>query len=310
MATYRIEPERSTLHGTYSRELAPVLTVDPGDTVQFRTLDAGWNLEPKTPDGKRTAGFEPRIREKDWGHALCGPVAIRGAKPGMVLGVQFDLIRTGIWGWSTAGGPFHLNERLGVGDLPELHMLWSLDANRGEGVNQYGHRIPLSPFIGNLGMPPNEPGLHSTWPPRPCGGNIDCKELVQGSTLYLPIPVEGGLFSLGDGHGAMGDGEICGPALECPMERVDVTLTLHEMPSLTMPRANAPAGWVTMGFHEDLDEAALTAINGMLDLMCELYGFSRKEAAALTDLIVDLRITQVVNGVRGVHALLPHGAIR
>ena len=309
MAHHRIEPERATLHGTYSRDFPPVLTLDPGDTVSLRTLDAGWNLEPKTPDGKRTKGFEPRVRERDWGHALCGPIAIRGAKPGMVLGVRFDRIRPGTWGWSTAGGPFHLNERLGVGDLPEHHMLWRLDADKGEGVNQFGHRIKLHPMMGSVGMPPDEPGLHSTIPPRFCGGNIDCTELVEGTTLYLPIPVVGGLLSIGDGHAAQGDGEISGPALECPMEQVDVTLTLHEGPSLTMPRANTPAGWVSLGLHEDLHEAVVLAMNGMLDLMCELHGLSRFEAAGLADLVVDLRVTQVVNGVRGVHALLPHGAI-
>ncbi|MHB9144892.1 MAG: acetamidase/formamidase family protein [Symbiobacteriia bacterium] len=193
--------------------------------------------------------------------------------------------------------------------MPEHHMLWRLDADKGEGVNQLGHRIRLKPMLGSVGMPPDEPGLHSTFPPRFCGGNIDCTELVEGSTLYLPIPVDGGLLSLGDGHAAQGDGEISGPALECPMEQVDVTLTLHEGPSLTMPRANTPAGWVTLGLHEDLHEAVVLAMNGMLDLMCELHGLSRVEAAGLADLVVDLRVTQVVNGVRGVHALLPHGAI-
>ena len=146
-------------------------------------------------------------------------------------------------------------------------------------------------------------------PPHVTGGNIDCKELVAGSTLYLPIAVPGGLFSVGDGHAVQGDGEVCVTAIECPMERVDLTFELEPGLQLATPRAHTPAGWITFGFHEDLDEAMLIALEAMLDLMGELHGLSRQEAFGLASLVVDLRITQVVNQVRGVHALLPHGAI-
>jgi acetamidase/formamidase len=139
---------------------------------------------------------------------------------------------------------------------------------------------------------------------------MDCKELVAGSTLYLPIPVPGALFSVGDGHAAQGDGEVCGVAIECPMELVDLTFRLRDDVRLTTPRANTPVGWITLGFDEDLNEATVLALIAMLDLMTELYGLSRPDALALASLVVDFRITQVVNGVRGVHALLPHGAIR
>lgn len=305
-----MDPERSTLHGTYSREHPPVLTVDSGDTVRFRTLDSGWNLEPHKAPGQRSRAFEPRDPERDWGHALCGPVAIRGAEPGMTLAVRIDDIRSGTWGHSCGGGgPWHLNPRLGTDAPPEVLYLWQLDPDRNVGTNQMGQSVRLRPFMGQLGMPPDEPGLHSTFPPRNCGGNIDCKELVAGSTLYLPIAVPGALFSTGDGHAVQGDGEVSGPALECPMERVDLTFTLLPDLRLQMPRAHTPAGWITFGFHEDLDEAMVIALDGMLTLMQERYGFSRKEALAWADLVVDLRITQVVNFTRGVHALLPHDAI-
>ena len=138
---------------------------------------------------------------------------------------------------------------------------------------------------------------------------MDCKELVAGSTLYLPIPVPGALFSVGDGHALQGDGEVCGTAIECPMERVDLTFRLREDLRLTTPRANTAAGWITLGFHEDLDEAIMIALSAMLDVMCEQYGLQRPDALALASLVVDMRITQLVNGVRGVHAVLPHGAI-
>src|SRR5438105_11776630 len=124
----------------------------------------------------------------------------------------------------------------------------------GESAN--GRRIALRPFMGVMGMPPDEPGVHSTTPPRPTGGNIDCKELVAGSTLFLPIAVPGGLFSVGDGHGVQGDGEVCTTAIECPMERVELGFRLRDDIHLRYPRAHTPAGWITLGFDRDLDEAA------------------------------------------------------
>ncbi len=254
MAYHVIEPERATLHGRFSRDLSPVLTIDPGDTVRFRTLDAGWNLEPRRsarPED-RPRKFAPRDPERDKGHALCGPVAIRGAEPGMALGVHIDALRPGPWGWTAAGGwESPLNRRLGVTDA-ETFLLWTLDPDAGEGRDQHGHRIALHPFMGIMGMPPDEPGWHPTPPPRPWGGNLDCKELVAGSTLYLPIPVPGALFSVGDGHAAQADGEVSSTGIECPMERVELTFSLHAAMHLTMPRADTPAGWITFGFDADL----------------------------------------------------------
>jgi acetamidase/formamidase len=311
MSTYVIEPEGKTLHGTFSREFEPVVTIDSGDSVIFSTLDARWGLGPReTPEDPRLE-FEPRDPKKDSGHALCGPVAIRGAEPGMTLAIRINELRPGKWGWNYAGGlPSEVNRRLGMAEEKQLMLDWELDADAMTGRNHLGHTVALRPFMGVMGMPPDEPGLHSTTPPRFCGGNIDCKELVPGSTLYLPIAVRGGLFSVGDGHGAQGDGEVSGVAIECPMERVDLTFFVRDDLQLTMPRANTPAGWITFGFHEDLNEATFTALEGMLQLMGEIYGFERKEALALASVVVDLRITQIVNGVRGVHAILPHGAIK
>jgi len=157
---------------------------------------------------------------------------------------------------------------------------------------------------------PSEPGIHTTIPPRYCGGNIDCKELVKGSVLYLPIAVENALFSVGDGHAAQGDGEVFGTAIECPMEMVDLTFAVREDMYLKMPRANTPAGWITFGLHEDLNEATIMALEGMLELIQDLYHVDKVEANALASIFVDLRITQIVNFVKGVHAVLPHGAIR
>lgn len=310
MEVYDIEPERASLHGSFSRDYEPILTIDSGDTVRFRTLDAGWGLGPFNAEGVRER-FEPRERPRDSGHALCGPIFIRGAKRGMTLEVKINELRPGAWGWNSAGGfPHPVNLRLGLAEGGEYHLNWTLDADTMTGTSDKGHCVALRPFMGILGMPPDEPGQHDTYPPRYCGGNIDCKELVAGSTLYLPIPVDGGLFSVGDGHALQGDGEVGVPAIECPMDHVDLTFTVRDDIKLAMPRAHTPAGWVTMGFHETLDEASMIALDGMLDLMGELFGYERREALALASLVVDMRITQLVNGVKGVHAVLPHGALQ
>lgn len=309
MATHTIAPERRTLHGTFSRDDDPVLVIEPGDTVRFQTLVAGWWLEPETASGEERRRFEPRDPERDRGHPLCGPVAIRGAEPGMTLEVRIGELRVGRWGWTGAGGfASQINERLGVVDQ-RASLNWVLDPDELTGRDQHGHTVQLSPFLGVIGMPPDEPGIHPTAPPRATGGNIDCKELVSGSILYLPIAIPGGLVSVGDGHALQGDGEVSLTAIECPMEVAELTFNLRDDLHLTMPRAHTPAGWITFGFDEDLNEATAIALEGMIDLMQEMHGLNRLDALALASVLVDLRITQIVNGVRGVHAVLPHGAL-
>lgn len=305
MNVFSIDPTLNNLHGHYSRDLEPILKIESGDRVVFRTLDAGW-CEFGQPDPySRPVKLSGRDRERDPGHALCGPIAVEGARAGMTLEIRFLKILPGAWGWSTAGGwSSAWNDRLSVTDGPEWIMRWKLDADRHLGTNQYGQTVRLNPFIGNIGMPPNLPGQHSTLPPRFCGGNIDCKELVEGTVLFLPIAVDGGLLSLGDGHGVQGDGEVSGVALECPMDKVEVEIHLHSRMEIPFPRAVTPTHWITFGFDEDLNEAAMIAIEGMLDWMSDLYDLERRQALAWASLIMDLRVTQVVNGARGVHAML------
>ena len=158
-------------------------------------------------------------------------------------------------------------------------------------------------------MPPDEPGIHSTHPPRPSGGNIDCKKLLAGTTLFLPIAVDGALLSAGDGHAAQGDGEVSQLAIEAPVERAQLTLSVRDDLSLTAPIAWTPEAWLTFGFDEDLDEAAALAVDGMLQLMGREYGLERREALALASVAVDLRVTQLVNGAQGIHARLAHEAL-
>jgi acetamidase/formamidase len=306
MAIHRIEPDENTLHGFFSRDLPPALTIDSGDTVHFKTIEAEWGVEnfsvstidPKTgPPPRRMAVTKV---EGPKGHALCGPVAIRGAEPGMTLAIKVESIRVGIWGWT-----FVDDKSM---DYEVLH-LWELDANQLRGHNQHGHQVTLRPFMGVMGMPPAEEGQHSTVPPRLTGGNIECKELVAGSTLYLPIAVQGGLFSTGDGHALQGDGEVSRTGIECPMEHVELTFHLHPDLHITTPRAETAVGWLTFGFDENLNIAASIALDAMIGLMAEKYKVTRADAKALASLVVDLRITQIANKVFGVHAVLPHNAV-
>jgi acetamidase/formamidase len=308
-ASHRIDPERRTLHGHFSRDLAPVLTVEAGDRVHVRTLDAGWgmfeNPDPFAPPTK----FTPLDKRLDSGHPICGPIAVRGAEPGRTLVVHIEEVHPGTWGWTSAGGYVSpINRALGIAEGPEHVLRWAIDADAGVARDANGRIVKLRPFMGVLGMPPAEAGIHSTIPPRATGGNIDCRELIAGSTLYLPIAVAGGLFSVGDGHGLQGDGEVSGVAIECPMERVTLRFEIDDT-SLALPRAETPAGRIAFGFHEDLNRAAIAALDNMLSWIGEAHGLGRKEALALCSLLLDLRITQMVNGVQGVHALLPRDAL-
>ena len=280
--------ERANLHGHFSRGLEPALHVAPGDSVRFSVLNAGWRWDA---DREFFAERDPRLDE---GHALVGPVAVSGARAGGVLAVRVDEVRPREWGVT-----------FGDGEL----FTWALDAHAGIARDSEGRAVRLAPFLGVIGMPPPEHGVHSTAPPRRFGGNIDCKLLVAGSTLFLPIPVDDALVSFGDGHGAQGDGEVSGTAIECPLERAQVTLDLADDLELAWPVARTDGAWVALGFDEDLEAATEHALETMLDLMERELDLRRSHALALASVVVDLRVTQMVNGVKGVHAVLRDDAL-
>jgi acetamidase/formamidase len=247
--------------------------------------NAGWELS-------REERFVAKTPERDTGHALAGPIAVRGARPGQTLAVRVDEVEAGDWG-VTLGGDDHA-----------VH--WALADGVGRAL---GRELDLAPFLGVMGMPPPEPGVHSTIPPRRWGGNIDCKELVAGTTLYLPIPVESALFSAGDGHAAQGDGEVSGTAIETPA-RAQLTLDVRDDLALEWPIARIDGAWLTFGFDEHLGRAASIAIDGMLALMARELGVGGGDARVLASVGVDLHVTQVVNEALGVHAELRDDAFR
>jgi acetamidase/formamidase len=272
------------LHGYFSPDLPAVLDLDPGDSVRIDVPASTWELEP----GELYEGRDPEL---DTGHALAGPIAVRGAKADQSLAVTVDSVQAGSWGVGF-GGPGH-------------EVRWELADGVGRAA---GHEVELAPFLGVLGMPPPEPGVHPTYPPRRWGGNIDCKELVAGTTLYLPIPVDGALFSAGDGHAAQGDGEVSGWAIETPV-KAELTLDLRDEP-LEWPIARIEGAWLTFGFDEHLGRAARIAVDGMLELMKRELGLGDGDALMLASVVVDLRVTQVVNETLGVHAMLRDDALR
>jgi acetamidase/formamidase len=291
---HEIPLDRRTIHGHYSPELEPVLTVDPGDSVRFQTPNAGWRWADQDDEL-----FTPRHPEFDAGHALAGPVAVRGARAGQTLSVRIDEVVVGTWGLTFPG------QRPGL-----TPYLWTLDRDAGTGTDEHGVTVSLAPFLGVIGMPPPEPGIHRTAPPRRFGGNLDCKALVAGTTLFLPIGVDGGLLSAGDGHAAQGHGEVSGTAIECPIERAQLTVDLRPDLALRQPIAWTPEAWIAFGVDEDLDVAADLALQTMLDLLERERGMERDHALVIASVAVDLHVTQVVNGVKGVHAALRHDALR
>ena len=307
MAVHRLEPTPETVTQFFSRDTPAVLTVDPEDTLVVRTLDARGYLERPTGPASGT----PQMFADRRGHCLAGPVEVRGAEPGTALAVRLMSLCPGRWGWTEAGSHDNdLNHALGVTGGTPAFLLWDLDPDELVGVSDRGLATRLAPFPGVIGMPPDEPGEYSTTPPRAHGGgNIDCRELVAGSTLYLPVTVPGAMLCVGDGHAAQGDGEVSGTAIECGMT-MEIRLSLVADPPLRTIHATTPSGKITFGFSESLNEAMTAALDAMVAWMTLLFEVDRPTALALASVAVSLRVTQVVNGTWGVHALLPDGMLR
>jgi acetamidase/formamidase/NO-binding membrane sensor protein with MHYT domain len=307
MSTHRLDPTPVTTRDVFSPEHPPALTVDPGDTVLAGSLDARGYLARQTFPGQE----RPTMFAGHRGHCLTGPIAVRGARPGDMLAVRLVSVRPGDWGWTVAPGrpDSPVARRLQLTERPGAWLLWELDPGAGNGTANGRFTRPLAPFLGVIGVAPGEPGEHSTIPPRVgSGGNIDCKDLVAGSVLYLPVNVPGALLYLGDGHAAQGDGEVGGTAIECPMTTEVVLDVVRDRP-LPSIHADAPAGPVTFGFDADLNVAMGDALDAMVGWMAVMFGTARAEALALASTAVDMRVTQVANGTWGVHAVLPSGTL-
>jgi acetamidase/formamidase len=307
---HHIELATRNLQGCFSHERAAILAVDSGDTVTCQTLDAGWGLDPFAEDvmGKQIPLAQRHDPANDTGHCLVGPIAVRDAQPGQVLQVDICQIVPAAVGATWVGEVREFLPQLGVEGY--FWLPWRIDVTSGIARSGSGHQVPLAPFLGVLGVAPAAPGIHATRPPRACGGNIDCKDLTAGSSLFLPIQVPEALFSFGDGHAAQGDGEVGGTAIECGMDQVKLRLTVRDDLALEWPQARTSEGWLTFGFAEELTSAAVIALNAMLDKIMRELLVPRKEALALASVGVHLRVTQIANRTLGVHAVWPDAALR
>lgn len=306
MADHRLPCSPETAHwGYFDARLAPRLEIASGDTVTIDTVSGAPDTVPAS--GYRVLPELRAIHAAEKGipfgpHILTGPVAVTGAEPGDVLEVAIEAVSL-----RTDYG-FNLNRPLAgtlPDDFPDFHMMHiGLDAERMVGRLPWGLELPLAPFFGVMGVaPPPSWGRCTSVIPRAFGGNMDNKELVAGTTLYLPVFVAGAMFSCGDGHGVQGDGEVNVTAIETALQG-RFRLTVRKDLRWTYPRAETPTHVVTMAMHPDLDRCAEAALRDMIAWIVDTARITRHEAYALCSLAADLRITQTVNQHKGVHCML------
>jgi acetamidase/formamidase len=305
MRSHLLEASVETCHwGFFDPTLKPVLTVADGDTVTIRTVSGGAETLP--PQGFRVPpellDIHARSERQVPGHILTGPVAVRGAEPGDVLEVRIDKISLRQdWGYN------FIRPLAGTlpDDFPEYRRInIPLDAEKNVARLPWGTELPLSPFFGVMGVaPPPNWGRVTSLIPRAMGGNMDNKELVAGAALFLPVFVPGALFSCGDGHAAQGDGEVCVTAIETALEGT-FTFFVRKDLNFVYPRAETPSHYITMAMHPDLDVCVERALRDMIVLLGEKAGLSREDAYTLCSLAADLRVTQTVNGSKGIHCMI------
>ena len=312
--TLRAAPETVRI-GAFDARFPPVMTIASGDSVTVQCVSGREAVLPPPGSGltipPELAAIIAANPDMPPGHICSGPIAIEGAMPGDMLEVRIEKIEPGAdWGYNTI--------RPLVGTLPEdFHettlMIIPIDAARGVCRLPWGMDLALAPFFGVMGVaPPPAFGRIASKEPRIHGGNMDNKELQAGSTLFLPVFVPGGNFSVGDGHGVQGDGEVCVTALETCLTGT-FTFILHKAAGgealLKQPRAETPTHYITMGMHENMDQAMKTALREMIAFICSRTNLSREQAYAFCSLAVDFHVTQSVNGEKGIHGLLKKGLL-
>ncbi len=307
MTRYILASEFQTVTDVFSRDRPPIISIRSGDQLQVRTLDSAGSLRKHVFPGEKVPTMIPGRR----GHCLVGPIEVKDAQVGTVLAVKFKSLVPENWGWTAAAvldNP--LNQRMTVLDDGPRWLLWSIDVEKNIATNQFGISRCIAPFLGVVGLPPATAGEHSTIPPRTeGGGNIDCRELVAGSTLFIPVTVPGAMLCLGDGHAAQGDGEVSGTAIECAMTS-EIVVEVVQEPSCQGVYAETPNGRITFGFDSNLNVAMGDALSNMVSWMQKIFDLDRGTALALGSSLVDLRVTQVANQSFGVHALLREDLLR
>lgn len=292
-----IHVHRNQFHLVWDNSIPPIATISSGEEVEFDLLDAaGGQIGPEsTVTAIHTLDFT-RVDQVN------GPIYVEGAEPGDTLQVEFLDLQPAPWGWTAIMPGFGLL----ADEFPEAALkIWHLEGDA-DGWAQFAPsiRIPLAPFCGEIGLAPAASGALSTIPPYRHGGNMDTKHLTKGAKLFLPVEVPGALFSLGDGHAAQGDGEVCGTTIETPMHAM-VRLTVRKDVRVPEPqfltsgplasRANTAPYYATDGIGPDMAEATRNAIRHMIEHLQKTYGLSRPDAYMLCSVAVDLKLSEVVD---------------
>lgn len=295
--------DHTHVHLKWSNAITPVQKVDSGSTLTYDLLDGGHNQITPTSTVADVVNFDSSLADP-----VFGPIYINGAEPGDVLAVEFLSLKTADYGWTA------LFERFGLlrDEFPEPALkIWDLKTHENYTVFKEGIHIPIRPFLGVVGIAPEAAGEFDTVPPYDTGGNIDCKHITAGSTLYLPVKVAGALLSLGGGHAAQGDGEVCGTAIETPMKaEIKVTVQKNKpwvkSPHYVNTGVDAAAvqnkgEYAALGIDQDLKEAARKGLRGLIDWLVAEKGLTRVEAYMLVSVAGDLRISEAVD--------MPHYAV-
>jgi len=309
--THQLKATPSTVAwGYYDAQAKPVLRIKSGDAVQVETLITssptrleGAGVKPEQVEQSLRDIYQQVSNKGPGGHILTGPIYVEGAEPGDVLEVRIKKIDLAISYAYNAFGPTSgfIPEDFGYAKMRII----PLDKKRMVADFAPGIQIPLRPFFGSMGVaPPPAAGRVNSAPPGIHAGNLDNKELVAGTTLYIPVHVPGALFEVGDGHAGQGNGEVDITALETSLTGT-LEFVVHKDMHLTWPRAETPTAYITMGTDEDLTKAAKIALREMIDYLQQEKHLSKDDAYMLASVAADLEITQVVDGTRGAHMLLP-----
>jgi acetamidase/formamidase len=305
--THRLVATPQTVHtGFFDSTIPPVLTIESDDIVVLTTMMLYDNrLRCGMTCEELIALRQDYVERKTGHHTLTGPIFIRGAEPADVLEVRIEKLVPIDYGLN-----LNLPGNTGTGALPEDFpegqvKTLRFDADRKSAIFSPEITIPLKPFFGVMGVAPKPGERRPAAVPDYFGGNMDNKELVAGTSLYLPVQVKGALFSAGDVHAAQGDGEVNLTAIETALEEGILQFVVRKDMKLERPMGETTTHWITMGFHKDLNEAVKIALRDAIRFLVRTKGVTPHDAYALCSVAVDLRVTQVVDGNKGIHAMIP-----
>lgn len=310
---HTVESTKETVQlGVFDATLPPILTIESGDRVSFPNTWSHFlnEMQPGVPIDTLA-----KLRTANPGkgpHSIIGPIAVKDAEPGDVLEVHYERIRPFTW-----GAVFHNPGALGTGLLPDdfpQGQIKYLDLDVGRKTAKFAQDIavPLKPFQGTLGVappngffPPLRPGVTSSVPPGPHAGNTDLSEMSEGSTMYIPVWQPGALIFTGDSHAVQGDGEISLTALETRLQELRIRVVLHKQKKFAWPVAETGTHWIILGLDKDLNNAMMLAARNAILFLSSRAKLTPADAYALCSIAVSFRVTQVVDIVRGVHAMIP-----